>query len=61
MPKLCEFENCRRQASYGEFYGKPMRCNLHKEEYKLVSRLCREGNCSKRASYNYNNERYTYS
>ena len=56
MPKLCEFENCRRQATYGEFYGKPIRCNLHKEEYKLVSRLCQEGNCSKRASYNYNNE-----
>ena len=53
MPKLCEFENCRRQATYGEFYGKPTRCNLHKEEYKLVSRLCREGNCKIRPSYNY--------
>lgn len=56
MPKLCEFENCRRQATYGEFYGKPMRCNLHKEEYKLVSRLCREGNCNTRSTYNYPNE-----
>lgn len=56
MPKLCEFENCRHQSTYGEFYGKPIRCNLHKEEYKLVSRLCQEGNCSKRSSYNYNNE-----
>jgi hypothetical protein len=53
MPKLCEFENCRRQATYGEFYGKPIRCNLHKEEYKLVSRLCREGNCKLIPSYNY--------
>jgi hypothetical protein len=53
MPKLCEFENCRCQATYGEFYGKPLRCNLHKEEYKLVSRLCREGNCKLIPSYNY--------
>jgi hypothetical protein len=53
MPKLCEFENCRRQASYGEFYGKPLRCNLHKEKYILVCRLCREGNCKLRPCYNY--------
>jgi hypothetical protein len=53
MPKLCEFENCRRQATYGEFYGKPIRCNLHKEKYKLVSRLCREGNCNTQPNYNY--------
>ena len=24
MPKLCEFENCRKQASYGDFFGKPI-------------------------------------
>lgn len=53
MPKLCEFETCRKQASYGDFYGKPLRCKEHKEEYKLVSRLCREGNCKITSSYNY--------
>ena len=59
MPKLCEFENCRRQATYGEFYSKPMRCNLHKEDYKLVSRLCQEENCGIVASYNYEGESKT--
>lgn len=57
MPKLCEFENCRCQASYGEYYGKPIRCKNHKEEYKLVSRLCREGNCKTIPNYNYEGER----
>jgi hypothetical protein len=56
MPKLCEFENCRRQATYGEFYGNPMRCNLHKEDYKLVCRLCQEGNCKLIPTYNYQKE-----
>ena len=27
MPKLCEFENCKKRASYGYFYGKPLRYN----------------------------------
>jgi hypothetical protein len=53
MPKICEFEICRKQASYGEFYGKPLRCNDHKEEYRLVSQLCQEGNCKISASYNF--------
>ena len=56
MPKLCEFENCRCQATYGEFYGKPLRCKEHKGEYKLVSLLCQEGNCKIRPTYNYENE-----
>jgi hypothetical protein len=57
MPKLCEFENCRRQASYGEFYGKQFRCNLHKENYVLVCRLCKQGNCRTRPTYNYEGEK----
>jgi hypothetical protein len=56
MPKLCEFETCRKQASYGEFYGKPTRCKEHKEEYKLVSKLCHEENCKTLSSYNYEGE-----
>jgi hypothetical protein len=56
MPKLCEFENCRGQASYGEYYGKPIRCKNHKEEYKLVSRLCQESNCKTLSTYNYEGE-----
>jgi hypothetical protein len=56
MPKICDFETCRKQASYGEYYGKPIRCKEHKEEYKLVSQLCREGNCKLQSTYNYQNE-----
>ena len=53
MPKLCEFETCRKQASYGEFYGKPIRCKEHKEEYKITSMLCIYKDCKIQASYSY--------
>jgi hypothetical protein len=56
MPKICEFENCRGFANYGQFYGKPIRCNVHKEEYKLVSQLCQEDNCKIFACFNFENE-----
>ena len=56
MPKICDFETCRKYANYGEFYGKPTRCKEHKEEYKLVTQLCQEGNCSIRPNYNYQGE-----
>jgi hypothetical protein len=57
MPKLCDFETCRKQASYGDFYGQPIRCKLHKEEtHKLVSQLCQQGECKITPSYNYENE-----
>jgi hypothetical protein len=57
MPKLCDFETCRKQASYGDFYGQPIRCKLHKEEtHKLVSKICQEGNCKVTPSYNYESE-----
>ena len=29
MPKLCEYLNCKRRASYGFFNGKPKRCPTH--------------------------------
>lgn len=56
MPKICEFETCRKQASYGNSYGKPIRCKEHKEEYKLVSQLCQEDNCIVFSCYNYDGE-----
>ncbi len=56
MPKLCEHDTCRKQASYGEFYGKPLRCKKHKGEYKLVSKLCHEEECKISSSYNYEGE-----
>ena len=59
MPKLCEFENCRKQASYGYFYQTPERCKQHKEDRKPQYKICRCGKhdpCyglpnDKRASY----------
>jgi hypothetical protein len=56
MPKICEFETCRKQASYGEYYGKPIRCGEHKECYKLVCTLCRNGDCNKQPTYNIEGE-----
>lgn len=58
MPKICDFETCRKFANYGECYGKPLRCKEHKGEYKLVSQLCQEGNCKIAPSYNYENENF---
>jgi hypothetical protein len=52
MPKICEYETCRAYANYGEFYGKPLRCKEHKGDYKLVSSLCKNGNCNIRPCYN---------
>lgn len=43
MPKLCEFENCRKQASYGYFYQTPERCKQHKEDRKPQYSICRCG------------------
>ena len=49
---ICEFENCRKYANYGKYYFKPLRCNEHKGEYKLVSKICIHPNCKVRPSYN---------
>ena len=57
MPKLCEFENCRKQASYGECSGKPLRCSQHKENYKLVSTFCEYIGCNKNPTYNIKGEK----
>jgi hypothetical protein len=31
MPKICEFQNCQKRASYGLKYGIPLRCKEHRE------------------------------
>lgn len=56
MPKICDFETCRKYANYGCSYGKPLMCKEHKYEYKLVSQLCQEGNCKTYSCYNYEGE-----
>ena len=40
MPKLCEYQNCRCRASYGVKRDYPIRCKNHKDDMKLVSRIC---------------------
>ena len=45
MPKLCEFQNCRNRASYGNIRNVPIRCKEHKDDMKLVFRICAEEGC----------------
>ena len=56
MPKICEFENCRKYANYGEYHSKPIRCKEHKGDYKIVSRICIYNCCKTRPSYNLEGE-----
>lgn len=37
---MCEFQNCRKRASYGLKRNCPTRCNSHKENRKLASCMC---------------------
>lgn len=53
MPKICDFETCRKFANYGESYCKPIRCREHKDEYKIVNMLCINDGCKISASYNF--------
>ena len=56
MPKICEFETCRKYANYGEYHSKPIRCNEHKEEYKLISQICVHPGCKTIPVYNIEGE-----
>ena len=40
MPKLCNYQNCRKQASYGVLRNNPLRCKNHKENMKLSVHIC---------------------
>ncbi len=57
MPKLCEYETCRKRATYG-FNRNPIKCYDHKEQnMKLSSELC---DCGKQKRYNYKGLKPTY-
>ena len=58
MPKLCEFENCHKRASYGYRYGKPKRCKEHKEDMKPQYSICKCGKA--KPSFNYEGEKAMY-
>jgi len=51
MPKLCEYQNCRKRASYAFFYGKPERCKAHKENRKLQYSVCQCGKAQPTFNY----------
>jgi len=52
IPKLCEYNNCQKKASYGIKRDTPIRCKEHKENMRLVSKICICG----KAYPNFNNE-----
>ena len=54
MPSLCQFENCRKRASYALTYGKPDRCKEHQEDRKPQYRICKCGKA--RPHFNYPGE-----
>ena len=56
MPKICDFETCRKYANYGAHHSKPTRCKEHKGEYQLVSKICIEVGCKIRPTYNLEGE-----
>ena len=56
MPKICDFETCRKYANYGECHSNPTRCKEHKGEYQLVSQICIEVGCKIRPAYNLEGE-----
>ena len=56
MPKICDFETCRKYANYGAYHSNPTKCNEHKGEYKLVSQICIEVGCKTRPTYNLEGE-----
>ena len=43
MPKICNYQNCRKRASYGVKQNELLRCKLHKENMKLSSYICQCG------------------
>lgn len=44
MPKICEFNACRKRATYGLIFGVPVRCGSHKlAEHKSQYTVCKCG------------------
>ena len=55
MPKICEYQNCHKRASYGLKRGSPLRCNEHRGDMKNASKICKCGKA--RPNYNKPNEK----
>jgi len=55
---LCTFIQCDNIAYYAKYYGKPIRCKQHKENYKLRYNVCECGLSQPR--YNFKGEKPKY-
>jgi hypothetical protein len=62
MPTNCKAEKCKRQAKYNYLNNAiKLYCNEHKKPNMVnIDDLCKYTDCSKSASYNYENMRQKY-
>jgi hypothetical protein len=54
MPKLCQFENCKKQANYGTDAEKKIFCREHKtdETRNMSTKICKFESCKKQPVFN---------
>jgi len=62
MPKLCQFENCKKRANYGTNEKKNIFCKEHKtsEMSNMCALRCQNDECNKIATFNYDGEKAKY-
>jgi len=55
MPKLCQFENCKKQANYGTEGEKKIFCREHKTVYmkNMSAKMCEFECCKKQPGYGF--------
>ena len=58
MPKICEFSNCRKRASYGLYYETPIMCKDHRGECKQQYNVCVCGKHEPHFNYPGNKKKY---
>ena len=52
MPKICDFETCRKYANYGAHHSNPTRCKEHKGEWwDVLHDMSKENLASLRYQY----------
>ena len=55
MPKLCQFENCKKQANYGTAEEKKIFCRQHKtvDMKNMSAKMCEFESCKKQSGYGF--------
>lgn len=55
MPKLCQFENCKKQANYGREKEKKIFCRQHKTDdtKNMSAKMCEFESCKKQPGYGF--------